>query len=193
MKIRTGIAVLSLFPIAGLTDGFDYTFVEGGFVSSEINVAGADANGDGLQLAGSYAFNDQIHFIAKYVDQSFDFGIDSTTISLGAGISQGLNKDWDFIGQLSYVSLDMDTGFGNGDDGGLGLMGGVRGRIRPDVEVDAGINYTDVGASDTSLFVSGRYFISDTLTVGGGLTLDDGDTALNLTVRSLFGGRTSRR
>ncbi len=189
MKIRTGIAVLSLFPIAGLTDGFDYTFVEGGFVSSEINVGGTDADGDGLQFAGSYAFNDQIHFIAKYVDQNYDFGIDTTTISFGAGISQVLNRDWDFIGQLSYVSLDTNTG---GDDGGLGLMGGVRGRVRPDVEVDAGINYTDVGASDTSLFVSGRYFLSNTLTVGGGLTLDDGDTAFNLTVRSLFGHRSRR-
>ena len=93
MKIRTGIAMLSLFPIAGLTDGFDYTFVEGGFVSSEINVGGTDADGDGLQFAGSYAFNDQIHFIAKYVDQSYDFGIDTTTISFGAGISQVLNRD----------------------------------------------------------------------------------------------------
>ena len=144
---------------------------------------------DGLQFAGSYAFNDQIHFIAKFVDQSFDFGIDSTTISFGAGISQVLNRDWDFIGQLSYVSLDMN---GGGDDGGLGLMGGVRGRVRPDVEVDAGINYSGVGASDTSLFVNGRYFLSNTLTVGGGLTLDDGDTALNLTVRSLFGRRSRR-
>ena len=71
-------------------------------------------------------------------------------------------------------------------------MGGVRGRVRPDVEVDAGINYSDVGASDTSLFINGRYFISNTLTVGGGPTLDDGDTALNLTFRSLFGRRSRR-
>ncbi len=193
MKIRTGIAVLSLFPIAGLADGFEYTFVEGGFVSSEIDVGGSDVGGDGIEIAGSYAFNEQIHFIAEYVDQSFDFGIDTTTISLGAGINRVLNEDWDFVGQLAYVSFDMDTAGGSADDGGLGLMGGVRGRVRPNIEVDAGINYTDVGASDTSLFVSGRYFISDTFSVGGGVTLDDGDTALNLTVRSLFGGRTSRR
>ena len=102
MKIRTGIAVLSLFPIAGLTDGFNYTFVEGGFVSSEIDVGGTDVNGDGLELAGSYAFNEQIHFIAGYVDQDFDFGIDTTTISFGAGINHVLNEDWDFVGQLSY-------------------------------------------------------------------------------------------
>ncbi len=191
MKIRTGIAVLSLFPIAGLTDGFNYTFVEGGFVSSEINVGGADVDGDGLELAGSYAFNEQIHFVAGYVDQSFDFGIDTTTISLGAGINHVLNEDWDFVGQLSYVSYDVDTGVGNADDSGLGLMGGVRGRVRPNVEVDAGLNYVDVGGSDTSLFVSGRYYIRDTFSVGGGLTLDDGDTTLNFTVRALFGGRTS--
>ncbi len=193
MKIRTGIAVLSLFPIAGLTDGFNYTFVEGGFVSSEIDVGGTDVNGDGLELAGSYAFNEQIHFIAGYVDQDFDFGIDTTTISFGAGINHVLKEDWDFVGQLSYVSQDVDTGGGNADDSGLGLMGGVRGRVRPNVEIDAGVNYIDVGGSDTELFVSGRYYVRDTFSVGGGLTLDDGDTTLNLTLRALFGGGTSGR
>ena len=191
MKIRTGIAVLSLFPIAGLTDGFEYTFVEGGFVSSEIDVAGTDVDGDGIEIAGSYAFNEQVHFIAGYVDQGYDFGIDTTTISLGAGINHVLDEDWDFVGQLSYVSQDADTGGGNADDSGLGLMGGVRGRIRSDIEVDAGVNYIDVGSSDTELFVSGRYYIRETFSIGGGLTLDDGDTTLNITVRALFGGRTS--
>ena len=191
MKIRTGIAVLSLFPIAGLTDGFEYTFVEGGFVSSEIDVGGTDIDGDGIEIAGSYAFNDQVHFIAGYVDQGYDFGIDITTISLGAGINHVLDEDWDFVGQLSYVSQDADTGGGNADDSGLGLMGGVRGRIRSDIEVDAGLNYIDVGGSDTELFVSGRYYIRETFSIGGGLTLDDGDTTLNITVRALFGGRTS--
>ncbi len=191
MKIRTGIAVLSLFPIAGLTDGFEYTFVEGGFVSSEIDVRGTDVDGDGIEIAGSYAFNDQVHFIAGYVDQSFDSGIDTTTISFGAGINHVLNEDWDFVGQLSYVSQDVDIGVGNADDSGLGLMGGVRGRVRSDIEVDAGVNYIDVGGSDTELFVSGRYYIRDTFSIGGGWTLDDGDTALNITVRALFGGSAS--
>ena len=191
MKIRTGIAVLSLFPIAGLTDGFEYTFVEGGFVSSEIDVGGTDVDGDGIEIAGSYAFNEQVHFIAGYVDQGYDFGIDTTTISLGAGINHVLDEDWDFVGQLSYVSQDVDTGGGNADDSGLGLMGGVRGRVRSDIEVDAGVNYIDVGSSDTELFVSGRYYIRETFSIGGGLTLDDGDTTLNITVRALFGGRTS--
>ena len=191
MKIRTAIAVLSLFPIAGLTDGFEYTFVEGGFVSSEIDVAGTDIDGDGIEIAGSYAFNEQVHFIAGYVDQGYDFGIDITTISLGAGINHVLDEDWDFVGQLSYVSQDADAGGDNGDDSGLGLMGGVRGRIRSDIEVDAGVNYIDVGGSDTELFVSGRYYIRETFSIGGGLTLDDGDTTLNTTVRALFGGRTS--
>lgn len=193
MKFRTTIAVLSLFPIAGLADGFEYTFVEGGFVSSEIKVGGTDVDGDGISLAGSYAFNEQIHFIAGYADQSYDFGIDTTTITLGAGINHVLDDDWDFIGQLTYVSFDMDTAGASGDDDGIGLMGGVRGRVRPNIEVDAGLNYIDVGDSDTSLFVRGRYYIRDTFSVGGGLTLDDGDTTLNLTVRALFGGNNSRR
>ncbi len=193
MKFRTAIAVLSFFPIAGLADGFEYTFVEGGFVSSEIDVGGTDVDGDGISLAGSYAFNEQIHFIAAYADQSYDLGIDTTTITLGAGINHVLDDDWDFIGQLTYVSFDMDTAGGSADDDGIGLMGGVRGRVRPNIEVDAGLNYIDVGGSDTSLFVSGRYYIRDTFSVGGGLTLDDGDTTLNLTVRALFGGNSSRR
>ena len=191
MKIRTGIAVLLLFPITGITDGFEYTFVEAGFVSSDIKDGRNDADGNGIGIAGSYAFSEQVHFIAEYVDQSFDSDIDTTTISLGAGINHVLNEDWDLIGQLSYVSLDMDTASGSKDDGGLGLMGGVRGRIRPNIEVDAGLNYIDVRGSDTSLFVSGRYYVRETFSIGGGLTLDDGDTALNITVRALFGGRTS--
>jgi len=192
MNTRTWIAGLLLLPLSVLADGFDYTYVEAGFLSSEINAGPFDADGDGIGILGSYAIHEEFHLFAGYEDQSFDFGIDSSTLFLGGGINYVLDDDWDLIGRLSYVSADVDTPVGSADDDGYALMGGVRGRLTSNVELDAGLNYFDVGDSDTSLFVNGRYYLNDGLAVGGGLGLNDGDMTLSITVRAQFGHRNSR-
>jgi hypothetical protein len=191
MMARKWTAGLLLLPLAAHADGFDYSYVEGGFVSSEINTGPFDADGDGVQLVGSFAIKDEFHLFAGYADQSYDFGIDSTTLSFGAGVNYGLHADWDLIGRLSYVTTEVDTPFGSADEDGFGVTGGVRGRLARKVELDAGLNYVDVGDSDTSLFVSTRYFLNDHLALGGGLGLNDGDTTLNVTVRAQFGRQSS--
>jgi opacity protein-like surface antigen len=191
MNNRAWIAGVLLFPISVFADGFDYTYVEGSLLSSEINVGPLDADGDGIGIFGSYAIHEDYHIFAGYEDQSFDFGIDASTFAIGGGINYVLDEDWDLIGRLSYVNVDLGSFAGSRDDDGFALMGGVRGRLTSKVELDAGINYVDVRNSDTSLFVSGRYFLNSGLAVGGGLGLNDGDATLNITIRALFGNRTS--
>ena len=191
MNARIGIAGLLFLPVAALADGFDYTYVEGGFVSSEINTGPFNANGEGLALVGSLALNDDFHLFGGYSDRGFDFGIDSSTLSFGVGANYGIDDDWDLIGRISYVTTEVSTPLGSADENGLGLTGGVRGRLARRVELDAGLNYVDVGDSDTSLFVNGRYYLNNHLAVGGGMGFDDGDTTLSVTVRAQFGRQSS--
>lgn len=48
-----------------------------------------EADGDGFGIVGSFALNDDLHLFGSYDDQSFDFGIDSTSIAVGGGASPG--------------------------------------------------------------------------------------------------------
>jgi hypothetical protein len=187
MKRTAWAWVLLVLPAAGFGQGLDYTYVEGRFISSEINVGPFDADGDSIAVIGSLSVGRRYHLFASYKDYGVDFNNDATTFAVGGGIHHALSSEWDLIGEVSYVNAHFDNP-GRGDDDGIGLTGGVRGRFTPKVEFDAGLDYVDLNRSNTSLFARGRYYLNSRLAVGGGITLDDGDSALMISIRGVFGG-----
>ena len=60
------IAALGLAGPAMATDGFSYSFVELGWVNSEID--DLDADGDGFGIRGSMEFTPAIHAFASYME-----------------------------------------------------------------------------------------------------------------------------
>lgn len=167
---------------------FGYTYVQGSILSSELNDVGPlDADGDGIALGGSFAVTPRVHVVGSYRDEGFDFDLDRTTLELGAGYNYVLQEGFDLVGRLTYIETDIDRPGRDLSGDGFGIEGGVRGRITPRAEFDAGIRYTDVRTSDTALFFDGRYLLQSNLAVGGGLTSDDGDLMLRADIRVEFG------
>jgi hypothetical protein len=183
------IAGLAALPLATLAADFDYTYVEGSYVTSTSDFGPANVDGDGLAARGSYAVNRRVNLIADYGTQDFGSGVDSSTFDFGAGGHWALKADLDFVGEAKWVRVHTSTPFGGGSDSGLGLAAGLRFRPKSKVELQGMINYFDVSGSDTSLGLSGRYYLSNNLAVGGGLLLNNGDTGWNIGVRAGFGGR----
>ena len=60
------IASLAALPLATLAADFDYTYVEGSYVTSTSDFGPANVDGDGLAARGSYAVNRRVNLIADY-------------------------------------------------------------------------------------------------------------------------------
>jgi hypothetical protein len=178
-----------VLPTALYADGFDYTFVEGGIVNTEVEVGPIDVDGDGFGVNGSFRITDNVHFLAGYSDQDYDFGIDGNTLSAGVGLNMGINEDLDFVANLSYIDAEIDTPFGSAGEDGYGVGAGIRARAGEKVEIDAGLNYVDLDESDTVLSVGGRYYFNDSFALTGGLSDADAGLSWSIGLRAEFGGR----
>jgi hypothetical protein len=188
MRIVAAFLTLSL-PCALYADGFDYTFVDAGFVNSDLDAGPFDVDGDGIGVNGSIGVSDNVHIIAGYADEDYDFGVGSTTWSAGVGFNTGINENLDFVADLSYMDVDVDSPFGSAGEDGYGLGAGIRARAGEKIELDAGLLYVDLDDSDTVLNVGGRYYFNDSFALGAGLSDADGGTAWTIGVRAEFGGR----
>jgi hypothetical protein len=169
-------------------EGFNYSYVELGYVQSNLDDYNVDGNGYGLR--GSYEFTRNIHAFAGYSDQDYDFNVNATTLELGAGYALPVNPNMDVIGSASYVHAEVKApGFGSADDSGLGLGVGVRGRVMNTVELTGGLRYVDFdnSGSNTSFNAGGRYYFTNRFAAGLDADFDDAGTTWMLGGRYSFG------
>ena len=187
MKRTTMFLSFLAMPVSALADGFDYTFVEAGFVSTEVDVGPFDVDGDGIGIHGSFALSENVHLRGGYSDQDYDFDIDGSVLNFGAGFNTALNADFDFVAHVSYYDVEVDTVIGDASDDGLGIGAGIRARPGANFELDAGLTYVDLDDSDTVLNVGLRYYFSNTFALAGGLSDDDSGLSFSVGVRAEFG------
>jgi hypothetical protein len=182
------LAALSVAGPAMAEEGFNYSYVDLGYVKSELD--DYNVEGDGFGLRGSYEFTKNVHAFAGYTDQEYDFGVNATTMELGAGYAWPVNSNMDLIGSASYVHAEVKApGFGSADDSGLGLGVGVRGRVVNALELTGGLQYVDFDKSgnDTTFTAGGRYYFTNRFAAGLDMAFDDAGTTWMLGGRFSFG------
>ena len=178
----TNRILVIFFILSGLLGGLraeasdlSYTYAELRFVNTEIG----NADGDGLRLNGSFELNQNWLLVGGFTALDFDGDVDTSTLEAGVGYVHPYNEGWDIVGYGKLVRTEVDTPFGDGDDTGFSLGGGVRGSVTPQFEARASINYFDVADSDTFFEIGGDYYFTEQ--VSAGLTLDFGGDADTLT------------
>lgn len=185
--ILGSIAALSIAGPA-MADGFDYSYLEVGYVKSEID--DFDVDGDGLGLRGSYEFTENFHAFAAYSDQDFDFDVGASTLEVGGGYAWPINPNMDIVGTVSYVKVEIDVPFfGDVDDDGFALGAGLRARAMEQLELTGGLKYVsfDEGGEDTTFAAGGRYFFTKQFAAGVDVDFDDDGTTWTLAGRLSFG------
>lgn len=188
MRKLTGFLAILFLPVVALADGHDYTFVEAGFVNADFDAAGVDVDGDGLGINGSFAISDDYFLYAEYSSLGFDFSIDLNRLAIGGGAHFDLSPTIDFVGTLAYLDYEVDTGvIGSFSEDGYGIGLGLRGTLESKIEWEAGLDYVDVGESDTTFRVDGRYYFTDTFAAGVGAALDDDVNIYSIGFRMEFG------
>lgn len=188
---RTLLAAAVLIPVAGFAQErpqrsqFSYNYVELSYDENDFDVPGGDVDGDGLTLSGSFEINDDWHAYASYGSYDLDFGIDVDTWMIGAGYSYPIRSGVDLYGRVLYIDTSVDGPF-NGDDDGLGLQFRIRGRVNDALELEGGVQYVDVGDSDTSLTASARYHFNRSFSAGLSLTFGGDTDGIGINARFTF-------
>jgi hypothetical protein len=204
LRLLLGAASFAGFATIALAQGPRYSFVEAGWQNIELEddgTFGEDLDGDGLAVGASFAVTDMLHIFASYGDSDFDlnvFGIDvnvgQNTLAAGAGLNFDVSETVDIVGQLAYVDAEIEVdvpGFGSGseDESGYGLAVGVRGMVTEDFELNAWINYVDLGddASDTTFSFGGVYNFTPVFALQAGMSFGDDVNSIGVGARLSFG------
>ena len=186
MTIRFVTVALAALPLMAQAENFDYTNIEVGYVSTEIDVGLVDVDGDGLGIRGAYEFAPEWYVFGGLADLEFDFDVDGTEYEFGVGWHNSLSAKTDLIAEVSYVSVELDSGFASAEEDGFGLGVGVRAHAWENVQLEAGVAYVDLDDSETSLGLAGRYYVTEAVAVGLGLSFSDDADSLTFGVRAEF-------
>ncbi len=179
-------AALASYAGAAGAEGLDYTYLQASYENSQIDV-GPKVRGDVLALDGSFAATPRVFVLARYENGNFDRSIDRVSYEVGAGYRWSLQAKLDAYADAALVHARVDAGLGHAHDNGLRLDVGLRSRVSPKVELQGGIGHVNVFDSQTSLQLSGRYFLTSTVAVGAGYNLNHNDGGWSVSLRALFG------
>ena len=186
-------AATALFVGPALADGFSYNNIEARFISTEIEDVepGVDLEGDGFAIAGSVEFGSTIHGFGTLSGTEYEDTIDVGSLTAGLGFNHSLAPALDLVTGVSYERLKVEVEDSRNIEEGFGLNAGLRGRVGENVELTAGLKYTDYGdgLDDTTIMAGGRYYFSRNFALGLDYSEnDDGDTWA-LAFRYDFGNR----
>ncbi len=181
LKAMIASSVLAAIPLASHADAMSYSFVDLGYVETDIDGVGPTA--DGFALRGSVGFAEHYFAFAEYSSQSISgFDIDLTTVGLGG--HYGLSDNLDLVGRAGWFRADA-SGFGaNVDDDGYMLSAGLRGKAGDSVELEASVIHTDLGGP--AFAVGGRYFFTSNFAIGAEYQQGDAASTILLGVRFAF-------
>jgi hypothetical protein len=185
-------AMLAFAPLLARAEGPSYSFLDAGYVVTDID--DFDDEADGYLLRGSFEFVENWFLYARYLDQSVEvFGtdVDATQMALGVGYAWPLTDAMDLYGKVGYTEAEVDaSGMGSFDDDGYELSLGLRGNVMEQLELEGAVNYTDLSdtGDSTALGIAARWYFVEQFAVGVEGEFSDDATSYGIGVRWNFGG-----
>jgi Ax21 family sulfation-dependent quorum factor len=118
------LAALAALPFAAsAADGVSYNYVQGGYVATNPNHSGLDADGVGGDF--SVAFHENFHLFGGLQNQEFDnSNFDFNQYRFGVGYNRAIAPSIDLVTRVAYEKLDGDA---NIDLDGYSTEVGIRG------------------------------------------------------------------
>jgi hypothetical protein len=177
------LAALVVSPQTAISSDLGYTYAELRYLGVQPD-QGSDA--DGGTAIGWYRLNESVFAIGQVIMTEADNGAEAHTFAAGAGYIMSLNDQWDAvaIGTLRRTEVDAARDI---EEDGYGAQIGLRGMPIPKFEARAFVNYVDVIDDDTSLFVSGDYWLSPQLAAGIAAEVGGDADVFSIGVRYSFG------
>lgn len=188
MKLRVVAPVLCLAwasAVGAAGTDVSYDYVELRYVDAEID--GLD--GDGFQISGSYVVRGNWFVQGSFSTLGFDFNVDTTQFDIGGGYVWPQAQNYDLYAIGSIVRAGVDTNFGDDDETGFRIGGGIRSRLTSKFEGRAELNYVDIADSDTLVTLAGDYYFNDQFAAGVSIDLGGDVDSFSIGGRFFFGER----
>jgi hypothetical protein len=194
-RVMNVLAALAMaLPISGQAANFGYSYIDFAIVpEAESDTEFGDFDGDGFQLRGSLAI--QENFFALVEIQALEFDLpgndaDFTRWTIGGGGHWPITQSLDFIARGGVMRYEVDVGNEDEDDVGFFLGGRVRAQVLPNVEVEGGVDMTTTeveGFEDEIILVGeGRYHFNAQFSAGGFINFGDDSSQIGLYGRFNF-------
>ena len=126
----------------------------------EFRFVDVDNGGNGFELGGSYQFTANWIGVASLSSLDFGNSVDVDIFEIGAGYVFPVRDNWDIQTNARIIRTEVDTRGGSGNDTGIGLLGGVRGLLTPELEIRGNVHYVNVDESDVFLEFAGDWYIT---------------------------------
>jgi hypothetical protein len=181
------LVALSYVGPALADEAISYSYLEAGYVRTELD--DFDVNGDGPGIRGSYALAKHVHGFAAYSKQDFDFDISADQWAFGAGVNFSLAERLDVVGTLAYVGIKLDApGIPSIDDSGVEIGAELRGRVNNALELHGGVAYTNLNDSgdDTTGTAGARVYVTKMFALAADASFNQDGTTWMLGARLDF-------
>lgn len=181
---------MALFSTTAFADALNYNYVQFGYARTSLDFDTESLDGNGWDLSGSAAINENFHVVAGYNKTGFDFDIDQTVYGIGLGYSKAIADNTDFVATASYLKakIDLPAGFMSESDDGYGASVGIRSMVSDKVELAGAVDYAKIAdSSDTGFSAEALYHVSDAIAVGLEGAWSDGSSTYGAGFRVYFG------
>ena len=188
--LRKSLGILLLVAATPAVADISYNYVDLGVQRIELDVPGADVDGDGFAIGGSFEIAEEWFVQAGYGTADFDFGVDLDQFTLGLGYRSAISPTSDVFATVNYLRADVSaSGLGSADDDGFGVSVGVRAMLNDVFELNGSIGYVDLdeGGDGTSVSAGGLYSFTDTFALGVNIGVDEDVTSYGIVGRIYFG------
>jgi hypothetical protein len=181
----------ALAPLAGRADELSYTYFQVAYVGADID--GLDQKLDGYGLFGSVELTDQFFAFAGYSDVGTTisgYDVSEQDTEIGIGYAWSVMKKMDVVGRVAYVGANAELdGYDDVDESGYALGVGLRGRPADRLEIEGGVQYTDLGdVGDTTSFGLGvQWYLSPEFAIAASGSISDDVTTYGIGVRGTWG------
>ncbi|MFT3763724.1 MAG: diffusible signal factor-reguated Ax21 family protein [Pseudoxanthomonas sp.] len=174
--MKNSVLALALFAAAlpfaaSAADGVNYNYVEGGYLSS--NIDGPDA--DGWALKGSVAIAPNFHLFGEYSKQDIDHSrLDYNQWRAGVGYNLQISPNADLVARAAYEKFDADWY----DTHGYSAEVGVQGSLVPNLTGYALAGYEDGHDYDGDFYgrLGAQYKFTRNWSASADVKFADGDT-----------------
>ena len=175
MKFKLITAVVAAAFAGGVAaKDVSYNNASIGWAQSTVDVGGgSDVDSDGISGGLSFDLADNWYLKLDATRQNgeesgVDLDMDLTTVNFGFNTAVSANAD--FIAELGYARSDVEASIGgfsaSEDDSAANAVLGFRGMATDNFEWGASVQHMDFDDSLTFLNLEGRYFFTDTFSIG---------------------------
>ncbi|WP_290523830.1 hypothetical protein [Alcanivorax sp.] len=144
-------------------NGFSYSYGQLAYDRWDVD---GDWDADALSAEGSFGLDEHLFVRGALRFYDGDYDIDGKQLSGGIGFHTPLQQGLDFVTSADIIYDDRDHRFGDDDDVGFEIRGGVRHATTDKIELSGGLTYLDLYDDDLGVYGEGLFKATPAVDIG---------------------------